>query len=650
MKKVSSLESDLEDLQRRLEESAETQSKQSTTITELKAQISELKKKNADLEKKIVDLEIREREFERQRKELELNIAALNKEKDELYAKNRALNEQLVHESTSIVDKISGIRQEESRKLDSELIEKLQLKTTLQQTETKLKIQLNENAELQKKLKDYKTELKKLEEQILEVQNQNDNLKLERIKYEQITEELNRKLERSAKAHKDSLAKISKLAGIKINHLRAEYESLKKTVKLELQLGTQNLTEVSEELKKLISERISQIKSSFMKQKDRNIDSLSNEYESKMKTLAATAATEKQKLQEEYEQTIKLSSNTVEKIKKEFELLKEENTQLLELLDIEHDKSTQLQAKISRLETEREKLKEFTDEKTEEFQRLQKFVEREVKRIKEESEDLLANNIEQIAGKYSRDLERVSLLLENLYSSNLMRLSAIGSEVSQLQATHESESEQLRNALKTQAESYEKEMEMLESEYLTIKKEKQALTIELQKTMEKCKHLQEEQTKIVSEYEEKLNALDRVSRNDSERYSQLKSQLGTDVDRYQREAKLLRQELEAKNKLVKELESRNEKLELQFLRLKTQTPEQQKVVELKQEKPVKANKFRDREMEELQAILAKSIKSFNHSIETNLRIANQFDREAEEFTRSIKAERSTHDFTNDKSF
>lgn len=638
-KKSINLETECTRLQKQVEELHDYEDKQSGTINDAKKEISVMLKLKLEQSDKITELEAREKHTTQQQESLKSLINALTTEKEDLTAKVRGLTEELNKELQSSLDKISTIRKEEAHNVEKELEDKLRLQSSLQQAEIKLRVHASEQDELQKRIKELKSENERLEHKLSDLQEQKYTLESEVSKQEQNVQDLQAKMDRKSRAHKEILAKISKSTNQKINHLRLEVNSLKKSVGLDLQLGSQSVNQTFEDLVKLFTEKTYEMESEMIDDKKKALDNLAKEYQSTLRRLESTHNDEKSHVKQHYEKTIKSHSGSIEKVVKEFENLREENQNLLKLVERLQEDNNGLSSKIEKQEKERQIMQSLINEKSSEFESIQKFVETEIKRIKEESEIILVNSMEQVESKHLRDISRLSAHFDSFKSSNLGRLSSIHNEAQRVHRLYESEIDHIQNTFKLRIENYEKELDLLENEYVLLKREKSLVTAELEKLTRKFKELQEDKFRMLVEFEDKMETLKEVTADDTEKYSKLKAQSEADKEKYKREIKALKKELELKENKIIELDKSKDKLDMQLYKAKTQLDDKERVAEKKQPELKKTSRSRDREMEDLQAILAKSIQSFNHSIDSNIKMATKFDKEAAEVARNVKAEK-----------
>lgn len=630
--KSSLLEESRIQLQQKLDEHLEFGKNQSQSLEELKKDVSEFSKKNTELQKNLELAQAKCIEFERETNELRSTISNLTQERDKLAETLKEMKGKVLQESSHMEMEITKIRLEGVQKIEHEIEDKLRLRSALQQTENQLKIQQNENSELQRKFNSYKEEYKKLEEQFLENELQKNNLKLDNSRLEQQIEELQKKLNKNAKAYRDNLEKMKVLSKLKISNLRLEYESIKKSVVVELQVGYKIFQEGFEGIARTVEERTEGLREELTREKERIIESLNFEYQSKLKKLECNANDEKLRAKQEYENVVSLQTRTLEQVKQGLNQLREENHQLLKLLEDSNKECERLRTRLQELETEKGNLKAIIDDKVSEFESLQKYVHKEIKRLNEENGALLRQSVNETKDYYEKELTRIKAQFEDLQAANLRKLTSVNSELEKIQGIYESEIENLQNSFQLKIDNYENELEMLEHDFLRLKKEKQTLTMEIDRMSQNYRDLQDDNYKTISEFEEKIAALNELSRADSEKCSHIRAMAVAECEKYQRELKALKAEIVSKDEVIKEVQAKCEKFEMQLFRVKSQALGKENSYPAPKQPGCSAiddvrlkSNSRERDLDELKTMLSRSIQAFNVSIDSNVRTTSELE-------------------------
>ena len=581
-----------------------------------------------ELQKSLRHFEANEINIEKKQQQLQTMIDGLTRERDELIAKARRLEEQFSRESSLSMDKLAKLRQEELARFENELEEKVRLQAALQNYENKLKLQSNEMSQLQNRLEAQQLKVKQLEEELSTMISQRNLIETEKRRCELA-------LDRNRRNHKEHLSKIERLAKMKINSFRNEYETLKKILKHDLELGDKDLKDISEDMSRVLNQKIATIIEEGNQQHAKMTETLKAEFQTKLKKLEKTQNAENANQKESYEKSLEIYKAQLEQDKVDLSSVRAENQKLKDELLSSREELTKLKAEIELLKADNMAQKNLYNEKSRDFEKLQRSAQEEIKRLKEETELLLLNYIKETDEQHSIELEEVCKKVETFQSTNLFQLRSIQEEINQNEKVTECELGSLKKSIQTQIDEYVKKIIRLEEDYSRISKERECFGNELQLTILKCNDLSETIEKLKEEVHQKTQTLSEVLNNQNKVHVQLQSE----KERYNDEFAKIQVVVQEKNRRIEDLEKERDAIQSELIKVKLEVERLENAHKTRQIEAEKINKARNRELLNLKHLLAKSIKSFNQSMDTNLIIANNFGRETEELMQNIKREK-----------
>lgn len=581
-----------------------------------------------ELQKSLRHFEANEINIEKKQQQLQTMIDGLTRERDELIAKARRLEEQFSRESSLSMDKLAKLRQEELARFENELEEKVRLQAALQNYENKLKLQSNEMSQLQNRLEAQQLKVKQLEEELSTMISQKNLIETEKSRCELA-------LDRNRRNHKEHLSKIERLAKMKINSFRNEYETLKKILKHDLELGDKDLKDISEDMSRVLNQKIATIIEEVNQKHAKMTETLKAEFQTKLKKLEKTQNAENANQKESYEKSLEIYKAQLEQDKVDLSSVRAENQKLKDELLSAREELTKLKAEIELLEADNMVQKNLYNEKSRDFEKLQRSAQEEIKRLKEETELLLLNYIKETDEQHSIELEEVCKKVETFQSTNLFQLRSIQEEINQNEKVTECELGSLKKSIQTQIDEYVKKIIRLEEDYSRISKERECFGNELQLTILKCNDLSETIEKLKEEVHQKTQTLSEVLNNQNKVHVQLQSE----KERYNDEFAKIQVVVQEKNRRIEDLEKERDAIQSELIKVKLEVERLENAHKTRQIEAEKINKARNRELLNLKHLLAKSIKSFNQSMDTNLIIANNFGRETEELMQNIKREK-----------
>ena len=598
------------------------------TKNELQNELNNMHELEEELQKSLRHFEANEINIEKKQQQLQTMIDGLTRERDELIAKARRLEEQFSRESSLSMDKLAKLRQEELARFENELEEKVRLQAALQNYENKLKLQSNEMSQLQNRLEAQQLKVKQLEEELSTMISQRNLIETEKRRCELA-------LDRNRRNHKEHLSKIERLAKMKINSFRNEYETLKKILKHDLELGDKDLKDISEDMSRVLNQKIATIIEEVNQKHAKMTETLKAEFQTKLKKLEKTQNAENANQKESYEKSLEIYKAQLEQDKVDLSSVRAENQKLKDELLSSREELTKLKAEIELLKADNMAQKNLYNEKSRDFEKLQRSAQEEIKRLKEETELLLLNYIKETDEQHSIELEEVCKKVETFQSTNLFRLRSIQEEINQNEKVTECELGSLKKSIQTQIDEYVKKIIRLEEDYSRISKERECFDNELQLTILKCNDLSETIEKLKEEVHQKTQTLSEVLNNQNKVHVQLQSE----KERYNDEFAKIQVVVQEKNRRIEDLEKERDAIQSELIKVKLEAERLENAHKTRQIEAEKINKARNRELLNLKHLLAKSIKSFNQSMDTNLIIANNFGRETEELMQNIKREK-----------
>lgn len=598
------------------------------TKNELQNELNNMHELEEELQKSLRHFEANEINIEKKQQQLQTMIDGLTRERDELIAKARRLEEQFSRESSLSMDKLAKLRQEELARFENELEEKVRLQAALQNYENKLKLQSNEMSQLQNRLEAQQLKVKQLEEELSTMISQRNLIETEKRRCELA-------LDRNRRNHKEHLSKIERLAKMKINSFRNEYETLKKILKHDLELGDKDLKDISEDMSRVLNQKIATIIEEGNQQHAKMTETLKAEFQTKLKKLEKTQNAENANQKESYEKSLEIYKAQLEQDKVDLSSVRAENQKLKDELLSSREELTKLKAEIELLKADNMAQKNLYNEKSRDFEKLQRSAQEEIKRLKEETELLLLNYIKETDEQHSIELEEVCKKVETFQSTNLFQLRSIQEEINQNEKVTECELGSLKKSIQTQIDEYVKKIIRLEEDYSRISKERECFGNELQLTILKCNDLSETIEKLKEEVHQKTQTLSEVLNNQNKVHVQLQSE----KERYNDEFAKIQVVVQEKNRRIEDLEKERDAIQSELIKVKLEVERLENAHKTRQIEAEKINKARNRELLNLKHLLAKSIKSFNQSMDTNLIIANNFGRETEELMQNIKREK-----------
>ena len=609
------------------------------SLSQLRNENTKLSLEYAELEEKNDELTRQLKIFQSEQDRLKGIVEASKVDKFELENQMKQLNDMLTKESQNYLDIIANIKKEESNKIEKEINEQVKLRTKLNQLESKLKNVTIENNESEKRMNEYKNQSNNAENSFSELQNQVYDLESKLNLSDINNKDLQRKIEKTNLKSFEYKQRIFRLFSNKINMIKSEALSLKNSCLLEMQMNKKKIEELSHELADHLLRKITVLRSEMNDRTEKIAIKLTNEYELKLKDTEVIKLEEKLRQENHYEKLIQNLTLTKDKLQIENDELKQEQIKNKEMLEDFRNAVSRFKSKLEKVESEKQQLHDLLNQRINEFETLKTNVNHEVTRLKEESQALLSEKCFRIEEKHKKDLISMHSIMDELKYSNIARLQKLESEITKLHSAFNMEQAQLRTYYDFKIDNYEKELSLLENEWNISKREKKILKLELEKVNENFKRLENENQNTLTLFEEKMTQYKDVIQQDNEKYVTLKNQYALESERIKHEVKDLNKELMMKNHRIEELNKIKDEYKIEINKLKALVDQKDKVVDNQQKEVQRISKYRDKEIEELQTLLTKSLKSINSSVDHNMKIASKLDQETEEIAKSIKSGR-----------
>ena len=305
-------------------------------------------------------------------------------------------------------------------------------------------------------------------------QNEN-NLNEELIKWKQISLELQRRMQNDLRKVKASLKESIKQ---NIYQLRQDNNELKREIKTKFE---QTMSGTGPILKILAKSFINQV--SLQNQK--NSEKL---YEERNKTIA-----ELNRQNQEQGKLYEHSERESKKLMKTITNLKEELMESTGRTEDVVKKYSKYEEKIQKLEEEKNRMRLDGIKKVDEFQKLQFFVQNELRRLKDDSENVST----QIKERYQHELSILVMTVDCLKGKKIEKMRKIQEDVSQLTQEHEDDFGQLKMWYESRVNDFKDSL----SEANGIIN---VLNTSLRKAEEMNKELKLENRELIDNLEEKL--------------------------------------------------------------------------------------------------------------------------------------------------
>jgi len=610
IRKAKKYENDSQEVKRKIDELIKKTEDQSSYIASLKNEINNLNELKSAHEEKIDDLLHQIRNLSNENEHFKYTVQSFDKERNDYNRRIKELNEELSQESQKIIDAVAAARREENEKLENEINERNKLQTKLTQAEARARHLSNEMSEKDKKIVELRNATTRLENFINELQAKCLNLESDLAHKENVNRDLQKKIERNQVKTQEGLAKVRKFLSLKLSNLRSDITSISNAHALEIEMNRKSIQGIVTELVRHFREKMQAQETRALEEKEQALEKIHEDLQIKLKELEVARLEEKMKEQAAHERVVKEHIEENENLQREINHLREELDTRTAQLDEANQANLTNRIRLEKLENENANLRQVNQEKVEEFERLQNYVQKELKRIKEESQSVMSDSILQIEEQHEKNLKSLFQVIEQLKESNIVRLRKFEEEISKLQNVYLTDLNQLKNMYEGKLLDYEKELNVVDNELRTKKREITNLRNELESLRETYAKLREENQKTFLAFEEKIETFKEMMKSDSDKYMSYRTQSNQEIERLKREIREMQREITEKNKKIEDLGKIKDDLRNELERYRGLLLQKDKTIETQQKENLKVTKHREREIEELQNLLNKSMQSF----------------------------------------
>ena len=512
---------------------------------------------NASLQRnRVIEIEAQNLSLSDQVEHLERYVEKLENDKTAQTQKVQELSEELNISAQKIIATGNKARKEGEIQVEREVNHRKAIEEKLNETELRekdLEIQLADKSDLAEGLQ---ATLNKFERVNQDLKNKNQGVEEEFKSAKLKNKELQKSLEKSRRNFEERISKIWRLLMFKVESLRSEVTTIRTNSKSELELHQHSSQEAIRQLINHFQGKLSFDKLRLQEDKRRELQDIKDEYEERVKSLEIDHQQEKdheknsaQRLIDGYIKENKVLTSTIEEVKRDFQEV---------MLSIEKTNQENLdyKRKLNAIEEENNWLKRANTKKDEEFEALQQFVKGELRRIKEESNQITKEVTLQIRSKNKQDLGALTQAIDELKSSNVRRLKHFETELMNYEVIHERE-------LIEVAENHQKEVGVLrddlrkaEEELVRKEEEKKSLKADYDKICDRYKELHQDNEEMFVKFEEKLANFKEMMRSDNENYLEKRNQANAEIEKLRLYSKDLAKEIKEKNYQIEELNLR----------------------------------------------------------------------------------------------
>ena len=497
-----------------------------------------------------------------------------------------------------------------------------ELQGQISESETQITSLLSTVNEKEEKITELNAVIIKLEDFTTEVSNRATNFETNLTCSQTDCKELTKQLERVRNRLRNSRAKGSEILDEGLRNLREDIAQLKETTIQEVETGKKTMRTVVVEIIKQFQDKVESFKVFAESEKGREAVSIREEYELRLQQR------EGQILEEKLQ-----AKNLFEMFEKEKEELKEKaKGQKRDILKV----LKEYEAAMKKLEEENNELKEMSEHKTQENVQLQAFVNNVIKKLKEESDNVITNAVEKLELGYKEEIANIMKVVEELKESHVVRLNKFEDMVAEIESVYSTYLTQMKNTYEGRIQDYEKELSTTLQEAQTKEKEAADLKKELRELQEKYNELKEDNIQAFETFEKKISLFrEIVKKEETERSS--RSAQSDDSEKLKQEIATVKRELRMKDYKIDELNRAKETLRQDTSRYKEALDLKERALESQQKEFARTGRNREKEIEELQMLLKKSIDSFNSTLDNNMKITNRLERDTQEIAKTVRA-------------
>jgi len=581
----------------------------------LREEISNLSDHNISYKAQISDLERRNESLLEENTSLKNYIDEFDREREDLNQRIQDVIQELNKGDQKISAAVKKVLEEEEEKLNSEISQKIELQNIIAELEPK-------NKSLEILLEEKKEKIETLGASIEKSERLNHELKVEIQELEDElrackndNKELFKRIEKNKHIFGEKISKIWRLCVFKIEGFRNEITSIKSRCTTEFETNQEFVQEIIKDIASYVQDKSNFDRTRAQEEKKREILQLKEENTERMEKASLESMQEKEQIKNHYERLINKISKESEILRNELSETKGELQDALIKMERINQSKIESQKRTTFLEEENEWLKQENSKKEQESQALQKHVREELRRIKEESEQVTRDIIQQANLKTKKEVEGVIKMVDELKYSNITRLKEVAADVLSFEIAHEKDLLSIIEKNQGEKDSLQAELNQLYGELQQKDKEILGLRRDLNKTREMYRALQQESQDMFNRCEEKIEGFKETIKNDNAVYLEKKNQANDEIEHLRTQIKDLNKELRAKNQEIEGLDYRLKLQKDDLTRYRTIIDERSRYERTQAdiEKPTQAV---DQRGEDLDSLLSKPNRtgSYNKSI------------------------------------
>ena len=528
----------------------------SQLIAMLRNEVSTLNESGSLQRNRVIEIEAQNLSLSDQIEHLERYVEKLENDKTALTQRVQELSEELNRSAQKTIETGNKVRKEGEIQVEREVNFRKAIEEKLNEIESRekdLEIQLLDKSDLAEGLQ---VTINKFERFNQDLKNKNQDIEEELKNTKLRNKELQKSLEKSRRNFEERISKIWRLLMFKVESLRSEVSTIRTNSKSELELHHHSSQEAIRQLINHFQGKLSFDKLRLQEDKRRELQDIKDEYEERVKSLEIDHQQEidheksnAQRLIDGYIKENKALMSIVEEVKRDSQevMLRIEKGNL-ENLDYRN--------KLDTIEGENDWLKRVNAKKDEEFSALQQFVKGELRRIKEESNQITKEVTLQIRAKNKQDVGVLIQAIDELKSSNVRRLKHFESELMNYEVIHERELIEAAENFQREIYALKDDLRQAEEELVRKEEEKRSLKADYDKICERYKELHQDNEEMLAKFEEKLANFKEMMRTDNENYLEKRNQANTEIEKLRLHSKDLTKELKEKNYQIEELNLR----------------------------------------------------------------------------------------------
>ena len=496
-------------------------------------------------------------------------IDELEKEKSDLSQKVRELVQEVNKGTQKVSDAVVRVRAEEEERLEHEIAYRNDLQKKLDELEPRnrsLENQLNEKDE---KIRELSIGLDKIEKVNQEFKARNIELDDELRTVKNDNKQLQKRIAQSKQVFNEKISKIWRLYTFKTETLRNELSSLRSRCSNEFESYAQYMQDLVEEIGAYSNEKLLFEKQRSEDEKRKGLALFREEFSEKLEKQQLDHIQEKEQLKNEFESILAKLARENDTLRNDVVELKGELQEILLKIERANQAKLEAQKRLAVFEEENNWLKGENAKKDEEFEGLQKFVQGELRRVKEESERITNEVAHQTRFKQRQELDSVIQALDELKYVNMKRLRQMETDLMNYEMAHETDIVEIieRNQneidkLKEQLREYERDLGARDREITELRKD-------LVRSRELYKEVQQENYEIVSKFEDKIEDFKDMMKTDNAKYLEKKSQANHEIEALRNQLRDVTRELKAKNQEIEGMDYRIKTQKDELLRYKS---------------------------------------------------------------------------------